>query len=113
MSGMRLRSIRMKNGGATIHVLHTPIDSEIDGRSENLRGKLIGNAKQVASYDGLDGYIVIGLFSDGTSSVGFRIPPRIPDSLLPSYIAEMLRRDAITEREAERVFDSKFEWVDR
>ncbi len=113
---MRLRSIRMKEGGATIRVLNTPQTDDLDGKPENWRGKLITHAKSIANMDTptskLDGYIVIGMFSDGSSSTAFRINERIPSCLAPAYVAELLRRDAVTGREAVRVFDSKFEWVE-
>lgn len=111
----RIRRVRVKNG-ADVHVLHNPMPDELDGTPENWRGKLIEHAKAVASQGSddapLDGYIVIGLFADGMSSVAFRVPQRIPSCLVPAYVAELMRRDAITENEAERVFDQRFEWVE-
>lgn len=106
---IRLRSVRMKNGGASVSVLHaaTPNDGE------NWRGKIIEHAKYIATNDTpaeLDGFVVIGLWNDGTRSVGYRMTPRIPRELFPSYIAEILRTDAITENEAANVFDDRFYW---
>mgnify|MGYP001609836187 CR=1 FL=1 len=113
---MRLRRIRFKDGRAPIEILRTPQDSEFNGKPESLRGSLIRGAKKVVGYEKddalLDGFIVIGLYSDGTRTVGFRKPQRIPREMFPSYIAEMLRTDAITENEAENVFDRRFEWRD-
>ena len=90
-----------------LHVLHNePTDKEWFGE-ENLRGKIIEEARDIAEQeeDGskLDGFVVIGFFSDGARSCGFRVPKRIPRELLPSYVAEILRRDAITEDEARSV----------
>lgn len=112
----RVRCVRMKEG-ATVHVLHTPRNYiNESGNAENLIGKVLQHAKIVAGYDEpasrLDGFVVVGFFDDGSSSVGYRIPARIPNALLPSYIAELLRRDAVTSRECARVFDDKFEWRD-
>lgn len=113
---MRLRSVRMKDGGAKVRVLHTPMPNVCGDVAENYRGKMISAAKFMGDQNGngseLDGYIVMGLFSDGTSSMGYRFPERIPRALVPAYVGEILRRDVITEREAEQVFDKKFEWVE-
>lgn len=105
----RIRSVRMKGGGASVRILPTP--EQHDG--ENWNGKLIENAKHIAGYEGeMDGYLVLGLFADGTRSMGFRLPRRIPRELWPAYVAEVLRTDLITEWEAEGTFHRIFEWVD-
>lgn len=102
----RIRSVRLKHGG-NIVMFPTPIDRH----NENLRGVMIGHAKMIAENQGeLDGFLVIGLWADGTRSLGFRISPRIPRELLPAYVAEMIRTDCVTEWQAERTFDDKFEW---
>lgn len=109
----RIGRIRMKNGGAEVRVLHTPI---LDGgdEPENWRGKMIENAKEIASYEGdLNGYVVIGLWADGCRSLAYRMSPHIPSELFPSYIAEMLRTDAVTDNAAAKEFDRRFEWVDQ
>lgn len=105
----RIGRVRMKAGGADVRVFPTALDDN----NENLRGKLIGNAKAIAGYDGeMDGYLVIGLWTDGARSLGFRIPPRIPREMLPHYVAEIIRSDAVTDHEAERTFERMFEWRD-
>lgn len=110
----RLRNVRFKDGGAELRVLHTDMPNRIEDTDENWRGKMIEHAKYIAdSGDGavLDGFVVIGLWSDGKRSLGCRNSPRIPRELFPSYIAEILRTDLITENEAEQTFDRRFEWV--
>lgn len=108
----RIRSVRPKHSNVHLMMLPTPVNNE----GENIAGCMLRGAKQVAEYDEpgsrLDGYIVIGLFEDGTRSLGFRIPSRLPRDLLPSYVAEMLRRDGITAHEAAEEFDRRFEWRD-
>lgn len=103
----------MKSGGATIRVLHTPMPNQCDGNAENYQGRMISASKAIGAMgtpgSELDGYIVVGLFSDGSTSMGYRIPERLPRALVPSYFAEVFRRDIITDKEAERVFDEKFE----
>lgn len=90
-------------------MLPTPVDRD----GENLRGMMIRHAKMIADNGGeFDGFIVLGLWADGTRSLGFRIPKRIPRELLPAYFAEILRTDCVTEWQAERTFDQRFEWVE-
>lgn len=106
----------MKDGGAKVRALHTPMPNDLNGTPENWRGRLLHSAKVIAeqgsSGSQIDGFIVIGLFEDGKSSIGYRIPQRIPECLIPAYVAELIRRDTVVEHEAARTFDSKFEWVE-
>ena len=98
----RIRSVKMKNGGADIAMLPTPVNHE----GENLRGKMIEHARIIADNEGdMDGFIVIGFWADGARSMGFRVPQRIPRELLPAYVAEMVRTDACTEHEFHRCFE--------
>jgi hypothetical protein len=104
----RIGRIRMKNGGADVRVLDRKIDNP---NGENWRGKVIENAKAVASYDeegsALVGYILIGIYSDGLTSVGFRYDPEqcpVPRSLMPAWVAELVRRDMIVAPEASDKF---------
>jgi hypothetical protein len=111
----RIRRVRHKDG-ADVHILRNPMPDTLGGDPENWRGKIVEHAKSIASHDEkgsrLDGYVVIGLFSDFTSSIAFRFPERLPPCLVPGYVTELLRRDAIMSTEAERKFDEKFEWVE-
>jgi len=113
---MRLRTIRYKDGRAPLTVLHTPMNDGPADQPENWRGKLLEHAKTIGGHETpgseLAGYIIVGLFSDGSSSAGFRLPDWLPRTLAPSYLAEVVRRDAIMEREARAVFDDMFQWVE-
>lgn len=113
---MRLRSIRYKDGRAALHVLPTPRNDGDPNEPENWRGKLVAHAKGIADQGApgseLSGFVVIGLFEDGSSSVGFRLPDWLPVSLAPAFIADLLRRDGLVQREAENVFNRMFEWVE-
>ena len=95
-----------------MHVLHNEPTDETAFGKENLRGKIIEHARRVAEFSKedskLDGFIMIGFFSDGTRSCGYRIPKRIPRELLPAYVAEILRTDAITGNEASKIME---EWM--
>lgn len=110
----RIGRVRMKNGGADLRVLDNRLDS---ANGESWRGKVIENAKAVASYDqegsALVGYVLIGIYSDGMTSVGFRYDAErcpVPRSLMPSWIAELVRRDMIVAPEASDKFNEMFEW---
>lgn len=111
----RIRRVKMKDG-ADVSILNTPVDPETGYGPAAPRGRIIRMAKNIAGMGTdvapLDGYIVIGLYSDGSSSIGFRIPERIPTCLIPAYVSELMRRDAVTGQEAERIFDNRFQWVD-
>lgn len=113
---MRLRRIRFKDGRAPIEVLHTPMDIDCGDGPESLRGALLDCAKHLAGHDTpdapLDGFIVLGFYESGTRSMGFRMPSRIPRELLPAYVAEIIRTDAITDKEAADEFDRRFQWVE-
>jgi hypothetical protein len=113
--GARLSRVRMKSG-ADLSLLPTPLNFGDPADPENWRGKLVQHAKQIADNDEtgskLDGFIVLGMYSDGSTSIGYRLPDRLPRCLIPAYAAEILRRDVITDNEAELVFDRKFEWVE-
>lgn len=107
MSAARIGKIRMKAGGAEVRILHTPTPNIDD---TNWRGDLIRNAKAVASYDEpgstLVGYLLVGFFSDGSVSTGYRWDKDstpIPRALMPAYVEEIVRRDMITSVEAEDV----------
>jgi hypothetical protein len=63
----------MKNGGADVRVLNQqPVNPE----GEDWRGKIVANARGVADQateeTPLVGYVVVGLYADGCSSVGYR-----------------------------------------
>lgn len=112
----RIGRVRMKDGGAVVRVLDRKLDSP---NGENWRGKIMENARAVASFDQegseLVGYLLLGIYSDGQSSFGFRYDAErcpIPRSLIPSWIAEIVRRDMITVPEAADKFNEMFEWQD-
>lgn len=96
----------MKAGGADLRILH---QEPLNGR-ENYRGKIVDHARKLGDFSApgseLIGFVMIGLYADGTTSVGVRFDPKtspIPRALMPSYVAEILRRDLVTACEAEDV----------
>lgn len=119
MSGFaaRIGRVRMKDG-ATVHVLpqpNMPIEDE-----EDYRAALVRNARAVAEQgtddDPLVGYVLIGIYDSGMTSVDFRYftgnANAIPRSLIPAWIEEICRRELITSIEAEERFDTMFKWQD-
>lgn len=113
----RVSRVRMKRGGAEVRVLHNRI-AEAGG--EDHRGALLRNARAIADLATLAvplvGYVLIGIYEDGATSVGFRYDHEnrnaIPRALLPAWVAEVIRRDIISAEEARDVFDRMFEWRD-
>lgn len=82
-----------------LHVLNR--EEREDG--ENWRGKIVQHARDIASYDKvgseLVGFLVIGFFSDGSHSIGFRVDKDklpFPRRLLPAYVSELIREDVVT-----------------
>lgn len=108
MGQARIGKVRMKSGGAEIRVLRTPMP-DLNG-TENWGGRLIANAKSVASYSEpgseLVGYVLIGLFSDGSNSSGVRWDDDktpIPRTLMPAYVEELVRTQLLTVPRAEKI----------
>jgi len=106
----------MKNG-ADVRVLdnHPAPDGEL-----SWRGAIVRNAKRIADQasdeDPLAGYLVLGLYENGGASLGYRYnfecPNAMPRMLIPNWIAEIIRRDIISEPEAKEVFHEMFKWQD-
>jgi len=113
----RIGRIRMKNGGAEVRVLTSKPGP--DG-ADDWRGAIVRNARAVAEMgtndNPLAGYVLVGIFEDGGTSVGWRYNfearNAIPRMLLPSWLAEIVRRDLISGNEARGVFNEMFQWVD-
>lgn len=106
----------MKSGGADVHVINRQVDN---GDGQDWRGSIVANARKVADVGTEDcplvGYVVVGMFADGMTSVGFRHDPErcpIPRALMPAWIAEVFRRELIVEPEAADKFNEMFEWRD-
>lgn len=99
MGHLRIRRVRFKNGGPDIRVIRqeTP-----DKGGENWKGKVVEHARSIAEYSRpsaeLIGFVTIGLYSDGSYSMGSRWDADrslIPARLMPSYIAELIREELI------------------
>lgn len=112
----RISRIRMKSGGAEVSLIR---NERAERGEEDWRGAVVRNAKRVAELASeeapLVGYLLIGFYSDGSASSGFRIDHAgcpVPVALMPSWVAEIVRRDLIVDTEAENKFHDMFHWVD-
>lgn len=111
----RIRRVRMKDG-ADVTILDTERPHGDPENPSNWRGDMIRHAKMIGDGDEpgsrIQGYLVVGMFSDGRTSIGYKLDSTIPRTLMVAWLSEILRRDMITELEAERVFDEHFQWVE-
>ena len=109
-NGGRIGKVRMKDTGFEFRVLPGPQEPESDMGATMMR-----HARAISQWPGMVGEIVVGVFEDGSASVGLRWDKEaspVPAALVPSWIAEIIRRDLITAAEAEGVFRENFEWVE-
>lgn len=105
MSAARIGKIRMKAGGAEIRILRRTTENN----GENWRGTIVEHAKIIAEAATpeckLVGFLVLGMFSNGTISNGWRYdhssPGVLPRAVLPAYVSEIVRREMITGPEAQ------------
>jgi hypothetical protein len=100
----------MKDSGFEFRVLPGPVEPENDMGATMMR-----HARGISQWPGMAGEIVIGVFADGSASVGFRWDDKespVPRALVPSWIAEIVRREIITGIAAEGVFHENFQWVE-
>lgn len=115
MAHARIGRVRMKSGGAEVRVLHN--SRKDGGGQENWCGEVVKSARIVADFSEpgseLIGFVVLGLYSDGNHSLGFRFDPKrspIPGVLMPSYVGELIRRDMITRKVACDVVNRSNGW---
>lgn len=73
---------------------------ETNPQGDCLKGQIVKAAKEIADYEeGMVGYVVVGLFEDGTHSMGYYLDPdcNIGQTMMPSLIADIVRRYVLTE----------------
>lgn len=113
MSAARIGKITLKNGGATVRLLHQANPNH--GGEENWAGKLMGGARRAIEQCGesgpITGYLLVAFYADESTVTSFRWGDESPVNrgTLPAYVAEVVRRDVITEPEARAVFNEMFE----
>lgn len=108
MSGCRISRVRMKNGGADVRVLHSPV-SPID--DENWGGKMVEHARNLASQGEVLGYVVAAVYADGNHSFGSRIDHdrcAIPRTAWPALMADITRRYLVSAQAAREVIEDEY-----
>lgn len=110
MGAARIGKIRMKAGGAEVRVLRRDLPN--NQGTENYSGKIIECARNIAGYgqpgSELTGFVVLGLYADGATSIGWRYDATasvVPRAMLPGWVSEVLRRDIITHVEAAETYN--------
>jgi len=100
MTGCRIGRVRLKSGGADVHLL--PISTASD-----VSKALVRNARTISECEGLTGYFIIGLYKDGSHNLGFRIDPEgvVGPTMAPSYVADIVRRATATRQEIIEMFE--------
>jgi hypothetical protein len=108
-NGGRIGKVRMKATGFEFRVIDGPIKPETDCGAAMMR-----HARAISQWPEMTGALVIGVFKDGTASVGFNWDNlcTIPRALVPSWLAEVVRRELVTAPEAAEVFHTQYEWVE-
>lgn len=89
----RIRNVRLKDGGAALYVLPRE-QTDMAARFRNAVDTIIKQPDWT-----LDGFVAIGFYADATRLAYYRMPNRIPRELVPAYIEEIMRTDAVTEDE--------------
>lgn len=106
----RIGKVRMKATGFEFRVI--PGVSEPDS---DVGVHMMRCARDIGTSKGLAGHIVIGVTEDGGFRCGFRWDDSrspVPRTLIPAYVAEILRRELIVGPETEDTFHRNFEWVE-
>lgn len=105
----RIGKVRMKASGFEFRVIDGPSEPENDCGASMMR-----HARAISQWPEMTGALVIGVFKDGTASVGFNWDNScvIPRALVPAWIAEVVRRELVTAPEATKVFHQQYEWTE-
>lgn len=96
MTAARIGKIRLKSSGTEVRILNR--QEREDG--ENYKGLIIQHARMIAETDEeMVGFVVIGLFADGSFNDSCRLDASgaVGRTMMPSYVAEIVRRSVITE----------------
>lgn len=105
----RIGRVKMKSGGADVRILRR---RPVGGLGEDL----IKHARGVAEAQGdeIAGFFVVSWDREGAFSVGWRRRPEesaVPMTLLPSWIAEIVRREIVTTKQVHDVLDRDYDVV--
>lgn len=114
MARAKIGRVRMKAGGADIRLIRQQTPDEYGA---NAAGGFAAYARRVTDSvtecGGVTGFLGVAFYEDGSTRTHFWWGDKAPcnRAILPLYVAEVIRRDAITETEARAVFDEMFEHV--
>ena len=115
MAAARIGRVRLKNGGAEVRVLHRETPNA-EGK-ESWAGALMAGARTAVEHANesapICGYVLVAFYADGCTWTSHRWGDESPmnRAMLPHLVAEIVRRDVITDREARSIFDEMFERV--
>lgn len=106
MNGCRIGKIKLKAGGAEVRILERPLQHAPD----SCAGTMLRHARALAEEDEggeMVAMMVVAIWRHGGHSFGYRYDEDCPVSrkLLPSYVAEMVRADLVTDAIAVNVFN--------
>lgn len=112
MSHAKIGRIRLKARGADLHLIRQQTPNQGD---ENWAGELAGFSRRMLDHTEtngpLTGFVAVAFYADGSTCANYRWGDKAPfnRALLPLYVAEIIRRDVITESEAIHVFNEMFD----
>lgn len=103
MTGCRIGRVKMKNGGADVHIFPCQKRSEV-------ADSLVRNAREMSEDDQIEGYFVITLLEHGQYNLAFRLSRDgyLTPTMAPAYIAEVVRRATATRQEIQDIIDELF-----
>lgn len=109
----RIGRVRMKNGGADVRVLEGA-RSDWQGE-ETPEATLLRSAREIAAEGPVAAFVIVTFGPDGRTCFNSRFTDESPitRSLMPTYVAELVRRYVIVQEEARARFDDMFQWVER
>lgn len=103
MTGCRIGKVRMKSGGAPITIISNRLETPDD--------RLLSAANYIARQPDLQGFVVIGVVAGPEYRIAVNLENTdVPETLIPAYVAEILRTNLLTRSEAAEIFDDKSEW---
>jgi hypothetical protein len=107
----RIRSVRMKNGGAHITIVEGYARPDED---ETVAGTLLRASREMVEDGTMAAFVIVGFTQEGAALFNWRHSDGcpMPRTLIPPYIAELSRRYVITSEEASERFNEMFEWVE-
>lgn len=102
----RIGRVKLKAGGAEVRIFANP-----EPRSEKA-SSLVRNARGIAGNfdEDVSGYVLFAWDSQGRYSFAYRFTEGgpIPFTLLPAYVADVVRREIVTAEQVRNVVDDEY-----